>query len=71
MLPLPTVCNHCHNESNPVTRENGVSLRYSILSNVQLIVALHNDGCAAAWCAEFGLELPAVTPLAGGAEWLQ
>ena len=60
MFQLPNVCNRCHDEGNPVNEENGVSLRYSILSNVQLVVALHKDGCAAAWCAEFGLQPPVV-----------
>jgi hypothetical protein len=58
MSHLPTVCNQCEDQNNLVTEENGISMKYSVLENVQLIVALHNS-CAAAWCAEFGIPLPA------------
>jgi hypothetical protein len=67
MIQLPTVCNQCEDENNLVTEENGVSLTYPILQNVQLTVVLHNDGCAAAWCTEFGLNLPGVTSWASRA----
>jgi hypothetical protein len=67
MIQLPTVCNQCADENNLVTEENGASLTYSILENVQLTVALHNGDCAAAWCTEFGISLGVVTSWASRA----
>jgi len=58
MAHLPILCNQCKDKSNLVTEQNGVSLRYSILENVQLVLALHKS-CAEAWCLEFGMPLPA------------
>jgi hypothetical protein len=61
MLQLPAVCNQCNDEINLVTKETGVSVSFSLLQNVKLTVALHDNECAQKWCSEFGVSLPGIT----------
>jgi hypothetical protein len=51
-------CSHCEDFENPVTSENGISVKYPVY-DVEIELYLHHD-CAEAWSLEFGIPIPRV-----------
>jgi hypothetical protein len=49
-------CNHCEEGYEPVTPENGISLKYPV-DGLEIDLYLHH-ACAEAWSREFGVPLP-------------
>lgn len=64
---MAQICNHCEDFKNPVTLENGTSLKYPVETqpvDVQFDLYLH-DGCAEAWSRAFDI------PDAGARDFLK
>jgi hypothetical protein len=57
LLQFPHVCNHCEDQQNPVTFENGRTVLYRISDGLQLEIYLHYK-CEEAWSRDFDLPLP-------------
>ena len=51
-------CNHCEEGYEPVTPENGISLKYPV-GELEIDLYLHHV-CAAAWSSHFGIPIPPV-----------
>jgi CheY-like chemotaxis protein len=49
-------CSHCEDFKNPVTPENGISVKYPV-DGVEIDLYLHQE-CAEAWSKQFGISLP-------------
>jgi hypothetical protein len=54
------VCGHCEDRNNLVTPQNGVSVRYYVIENLQIEIFLHNT-CAEAWSQQFDIPIPRKT----------
>jgi len=54
------ICNHCEDFENPVTSENGTSLKYPVETQpggLEVDLYLH-EGCAEAWSRDFNIPVP-------------
>jgi CheY-like chemotaxis protein len=51
---LPHLCGHCENHDDPVTSENGLSVSYDTVNDVQREVHLHHL-CADNWSERFNV----------------
>ena len=51
-------CGHCENQNNPITPQNGFSVKYRATEELDMEVFVHNE-CADACCRDFGVQLPA------------